>query len=156
MLAQIDELHVRAEVLDDASGRVGDENLTAVARGADPGGAMHAEAVVAGFVEERLRRMDAHPDAHRAGFLKRALRVDGGCHRGPRSLEDHEEAVACRVDLVAAVTLDRPSQDMVVLVADAAPVGTKLPGEGGRPLDVGEQKRDSSLRQTRTAVGHAL
>src|SRR2546430_13945652 len=103
MLAEIAKLDLRPE---QASGRLRDEHLSAVPRGADARSAMHVEADVPFLGAGRLAGVDAHPHAHRApgeGALRVARRRDSST----RLCKRHEECVALRIDLDSAVRSDR-------------------------------------------------
>ena len=95
------------------------EHLTAVAGGADPRRTVHVDPDVALLPDDRLSRVEAHPDAQvcPVGPLvrgERLLRRDRGRDGVAGALEAEEERVALRVDLLTATGGE--------LVADQAPV----------------------------------
>jgi hypothetical protein len=69
---------------------------------------VHGEADVDVFTQVGLPRVEAHPDPHgRRLPLQRALRIGSSRDSVPSLRESDKEAVARRVDLVAAVIVKR-------------------------------------------------
>ncbi len=148
VFAQIAECHIwQGVVPQQLARRLRHQHLPAVAGRADSRGAMDAEADVALFADGRLARVDPH--AHQqlsvagprlTGELP--LRRDGGRDRILRARERDEERVALRVDLTAAVGVERSSQDPLVLGKGVAVEVAELLEEPRRPFDVREEERD--------------
>ena len=91
--------------------------------------------------------MNAHP--HRQ--LEPLLRLARGAERAGGGREGDEERVALRVDLDAAVPLERVAQDTPMLgERSRVVIRAELVQEARRPLDVREEKGDGAGRQ----VGH--
>jgi hypothetical protein len=79
--------------------------------------------------------------------MQRPLRVDSSRDRVSSSRENDKEAVACRVDLVAAVMVESIAQNAAMLAAQAAEVCARLPHELRRALNVGEKERHGAARK---------
>jgi hypothetical protein len=125
-----------------------EEYLAAVRRGADPGDAMHVESDVPVADCDGLARV--HSCAHRDWSSLRprvaregTLSRDDGRDRSGRLLERGEEAVAMAIHHPAAVALDSFQQKVPVLDEHSGIALAQAPEEPRRPLDVGEEKRDS-------------
>ena len=136
------------------AGRLGQEDLTAVADRADPRRSHDVEADVALLVERGLARVE--PDPHSNGRVvrprldgMRALSLDGRGHGVTGSREDEEERVSLGVHLDALRGRERLAHDPSVRAQDlGVPVAEALQ-ELGRLLDVGEREGDGSLWQFR-------
>ena len=130
-------------------GGLGHDDLAAVRRGGDAGGAVDVEPDVVVAPEHSLTGMDPHPDQHPATLRPRfggkaALGDDGGGHRRRSRGERGEERVAFGPDDDSAGTFDGLGHDGVVDGEDIATRPTEALQEPGGPLDVGEQERDRS------------
>jgi hypothetical protein len=121
--------------------RLRDEDLPAVADRSDASCAMDVDADVALLGEERLARVQAHPDADRSG-LERNLSVDsrGKCIRGPR--EGDEERVSLRVDLDATVPAKTFTQRLSMVAKHIRVRIAELVQQPSRSLDVREEEGD--------------
>jgi hypothetical protein len=86
-------------ILDDASGRLGQQNLAAMRSGANPGRSADAHADIAVGVQMRLGRMQAHSHPHGVRGNERTLGRDGRRNGVDRAFEHDEERIAFRVDL---------------------------------------------------------
>ena len=107
-------------VLEQRVRRLGDEDLTALAGGADARRAMDGEAVVLVGGDRRLTRVDAHADArlHVVRPLvadERALSRQRGSDGVLWPPERHEERVALGADALAARLLEDAAQNPVML-----------------------------------------
>ena len=101
------EVADRGVVLEKSPRRLGEDDLTAVGGGGDPGGAMDVHAHVSLVRLERLTGVDAHADTDRpASSAVRDSRCRG--HRVGRPRERDEEGVALGVDLDAVVSRECP------------------------------------------------
>ena len=141
--------------------RTRDEDLTAGAGGADPGGPVDPEADVAVRSDDRLARVDADPYSHLRGARPlvpddRALRLHRGRHCVFRPMKCGEEAVPLRVDLTPAGFLDDRLEELPVLRDDLCVLVAELFDQSGRPLHVGEEKRDRSTRELGHSDGSAF
>ena len=140
MLAEVAEL----AGVDERRRRRRDEHLPAVTGGRDPRRAVDVRAHVALLRQQRRAGVQAHP--HRQ--LELLLRLARGLERARRGREGDEERVALRVDLDAAVPLERLAQDAPVLGERARVVlRAELVQKPRRPLDVGEEEGDGAARQ---------
>jgi hypothetical protein len=113
MDAEIAHRHPGRELApDEIDGRLGEQNLTTVARRHDAGPLMQSQAGIAFLRTNRRPCMDAHAHANR-GVLgpcmicQQLLGFGCGKHSMRRSLEDHEEGISLRIDLDTSVTLER-------------------------------------------------
>ena len=150
MLAEVGEVcgprrHPRA-----CGGR--DEDLPAHGGGTHPGGAVDVEPDVPVLGRCRLARVDAHPHPRRPALRpvvpdERELRGDGRSDRGVRLGEGREELVRPGVDLVAALLLDCGPDQPAMGLEHVRKLHAEGAGEGGRALDVGEEKGDVAARQ---------
>ena len=139
MLPQIDPQHRRVA---QAARRGRGENLPAVADRHDAGGAIHRRPEIVAVALLHLTGMHAHPHSNQRMVSERCLRLDRSIDRimGPR--KRRREPIAARGEHVAAVRVDRGSNERVVLrQREAHLVGPLLP-QARRTLDVGEQERD--------------
>jgi hypothetical protein len=115
---------------------------------------MDDESQIPLFAEPRLSRVDAHADGElqpgRPGVkLESALRRDGCSQSGVRVGEAAEELVRSAVDFDPARCVDGGSEQAAVISEQVTVVVAQLLHQGGRPLDVGEEKGDSPARQLR-------
>jgi hypothetical protein len=134
---------------------LGDERLAAVGGCGDPCAAVHVDAHVVVVSDKRLPRMQTHPHADfrsvRPRLLRQSdLRVGRGGERPARISEGHEETVALRIDLDAAVADERLAQEPPVLRENAGVRVAELVQEARRPLDVREKESDGAGRE----LGH--
>ena len=162
MLAQVDQLDSRQlRVLDDARGRVRNQDLAPATGVADAGGAVHADPHVTVLAEMWLGSVKAHSHAHfRARGphepRERALRGDRSLDGAPSVVERHEEAIASGVDLPSAVRCELVAQKPTLVSPDSGErVVTDAPQKIRRPLDVTEEEGHSATRQRLAAhCGH--
>ena len=156
VLAEVEQLDsVELEVLHDSRRCVREEDLTAMPGGADPRGAVDADADVALLVHEGLGRVDAHTHADLVGaVLQCPLRVDRGRDRRSGPLEGHEEPVARGVYLVASMTVERLAKHEPMPAAYIAEPGAQPSRELGGSLDVGEQKGHRAVRKAGLVSRH--
>ena len=140
----------RQVVLHEPRRRVREQDLAAVADVADPGRLVDREPHVPVLSDDRLARVQAHPNPHRVvvGPLlgsERPLRGRGrrGRRRGAR--EDGEERVALAVDLDPSALLECLAEQAVVRAQDGA-VAVTAEGleQPRRALDVREQEGDGA------------
>jgi hypothetical protein len=80
---------------------------------------------------------------------ERDLRVGRGRNRASRIRERHEEAVALRVYLDAAVALKRFAEQTPVVCENAGISVAELVQQASRPLDVREEQGHGSARELR-------
>ena len=111
----------------------GQQDLPAVAGGADPRRAMDVDPDVALLPDDRLAGVDAHADAELRPLrpvvaCERQLGRDGGRNRVLRAPEAVEERVALRVDLLAPARAE-------LLADDAAVVGERIGVPVAEPLE---------------------
>ena len=137
-----------------------DDDLPAVGRRRDAGGAVQLESDVALLMAGQVAAVQPHPDADggvadpRMGD-ERPLRIHSGGDAVGGLGEDHEEAVALGPHLPAAVGGDGGAED-ASLVGEHRRVPVAQPAEVcGRALDVGEQHRHPSLGEGRHADSRA-
>ena len=124
--------------------RLAQQHLAAVSSGHHPRRAVHVEPDVLGRVEDRLSRVDPHPDPDRPA-LERAHRLLDGRDRRPGGRKRVEEGVALLVDLVAG--RERLAHDPAMLGQGVAvSLLAELAQETRRPLDIGEDERDRARR----------
>jgi hypothetical protein len=150
---EVVEAEVGQDVVDeDGVRRLREQDLAAVSRGADAGGAVDAEADVALAGDRRLGRVHAHAHAQVAlGGPGMSAEGPLGGERGGdgrlRARKDDEERVALRVDLASACVGDRlPEQPL--LVGEQVAVGVAQAFEQtSRAFDVGEEEGDGSRGQ---------
>ncbi len=138
---------------------LGQQDLAAMRRGHDPGGAMDLDPDVAAPFEPGLAGMDRHPDPdlRAVGPQVRghgSLHVESAADRIGRVRERREERVALGVDLDPVPALDGGSDDPPMVEQDPG-VGVipELGQEPGRALDVGEQERDRPARKLERCLG---
>ena len=80
----------------------------------DPSGSVHVDPAVLAVHDERLARMQPHPDAE-AGAGERVLRSHGAGERLARAGKGGEEAVALGAKVDAVVSGDLLPEDVTVL-----------------------------------------
>jgi hypothetical protein len=108
---------------------------------------VHVDADVARLAQERGTGVDAHPRSNRAG-RERVSRVGRRRERSRCRREGDKECVALRVDLDAAVSVERLAQNASMLrECVRIALGTEFAQQLGRPLDVGKEERDSAGRK---------
>ena len=127
---------------------VGGQDLAAVGARAQAHGLDHGQpeavAALAGDVAER----DADADVERlvgiaVAALDALLQPDGAGDRGGGAAEDGHQAVAGRLDLLAAVLLDGLAQQAEELAPEVVGGGgPEARRGGGRPDEVGDEDRD--------------
>ncbi len=152
VVAEVPKGHaVRQPRLDLGAGGAGHHDLPPVRRRRDAGGPVDVDPDVVVAAERPLPRVQAHPRpdvVRQPGEPALGLDRRGDSLRGVR--EHHEERVAGRADLDAAVVPHGPADHLRVLIARG---GVPLPEfleQLRRALDVGEQERDRPGRQ----LGH--
>ena len=140
MLAEIAQLGG----LDERGRRRRNEYLPPVTGSGDPRGAVDVGSHVALVRQQRRASVNAHP--HRQ--LELLLRLAGGAERAGSGREGDKERVTLRVDLDAAVPLERVPQDAAMPGQHSRVViRAELVQEARRPLDVREEKGDGAGRQ---------
>ncbi len=149
VLAEVADRHVRGQRRrDQRAGRLGDQDLAAVARGGDARGPVDLERrVVPARGWGRLARVEPHPDADlgvgRPRMRReRALRRDGRRRGRAGAGERHEERVALRLHLHAAVRREGCPQDRAVSLEEGLVGAAQARDQLGGALDVGEEERD--------------
>ncbi len=153
MLAEVAERHaVRDRARNQAVGGARDQDLAAMRRGRDPGGAVDVEARVVVATERPVSGVDAHPDADRGSVgpglgRERTLGGDGAPDRVAGGPEHDEELVTLGPDLDAASIVERPPKERVVAVQQLGETGTEGRGEAGGALHVREQERHRPRRE---------
>ncbi len=157
LLAEVaqEDVQVLLLVLEQGLRRLRYQDLPAVTRRADPGGAVDREARVPVAGCHRLARVQSHPDLdlHALGpgmRRKRELALDRSEHGVASARERDEERVPLGVDLVPAVSVEGGTQQSLVVGQDCAVAFTQLLDESRRPFDVGEEEGDGSARH----LGH--
>jgi len=149
MIAEVAQPDVRyVVVLDNASSCVGQHDLSTVRSTADPSRAAHSHAHIAVGVKVRLRSVQADSHAHCVRGNERTLGGDGRRHGIPRALENDEEAVPFGIDFLSAMCPEYFAEDAAVLRAEVTERGAVPTRKVGRALDVAEEERHGSARQT--------
>ena len=143
MVAEVEEVRCGVEQL---PRRLREENLPAVARAHDPRRTVHVGTDVALVRDDRLTGVDADPDSHGTS-LERGLTVSSGGDRIARPRERDEECVPLGVHLDPAVPREGLAQQPTMLRQHIRVTLAELVQETRRPLDVGEEQRDSSTRK---------
>jgi hypothetical protein len=142
MLAEVVEL----AVVQEPAGRLRDDDLAAVSRGADACGAVDVDAHVPLLGRDGIARVHAHPHQHGAAGERR-LRFRGRGDRLAGGRECVEEGVALCVHLDAVVRGERIPQDAPVVREQRRVALAVLLQQPRRPLDVGEEECDGAGRQ---------
>ena len=153
VLAEV--LHGNARRQPLAHGRLygtGQENLTAVARGHDPRGAVHGQTFIALRSHRRLAGMQPHSHQHSPASRprmsrQRPLRADRRGDRIPSAREDGDQAIALRAEFDAAVGVHGTAQDRPVRGKHLRPTIAQPPREHCRALDVGKHQGDGPRRE---------
>jgi hypothetical protein len=127
-------------------GRLGDDDLPAVARSGDPCRSVDVDPDIALVGDDRLAGMEADPHPDRPG-LERLLTVRRRRERVFRAGERHEEGIALGVDLDTVVAGERFAEDSPVIGQRGSVSVAELAEQAGRPFDVGEEKGDGAGRQ---------
>src|ERR671914_242150 len=96
---------------------LGGEDLTARGGIAQPARDDHRGPVEVVPLRQGLARVEAHAEHELSGRRRGALHVYGAAHRGDGAREGDHQSVAGRLDLAAAVLVDRPAQRGEVLAA---------------------------------------
>ncbi len=120
--------------------------MPAVTRRHDAGGTVHVHPHVAGLGQQRLARVDPHPNSESCLFE----RLLGRCrcrNRVGGSLERDEERVALSVHLDAPARLERRPHQAVMLGEQLGVPVAQLVKQPRRALDVREEKGDGAGRQ---------
>src|SRR5215210_4512976 len=149
-VAEVAHLDALGEIVSEQhASRLREQDLTAVARGADPGRPDDVHADVAFLADGRLAGVQAHAYLHVDAFgplVRRqgALSVDCSANGflGPR--ERVEEGVALSVDLLSAGSLELLAQDPAVIPMDVAVAVAESFEQPRRALDVREEKGDGA------------
>jgi hypothetical protein len=143
--AVLAELH--EPTLDERGCRLGEQDLSAVARGGDPRGEVDVLAHVARLCDERRPRVRAHSHPDRAGRERRRDLL-GRLDCAVRRREREEERVALRVDLHPVLRLAGAAHDTPVrLERLRVALVAELAQQPRRALDVREEKRDGPARK---------
>jgi hypothetical protein len=141
--AEVDQLEARIEQV---ARRLREQDLTAMACAGDSCAAVDVHPHVVLFGEHGLAGVKAHAHPNRAGAERILAGLRGGNGvRGTR--EGDEEGVPLRVDLDAAVPLERFAECAPMLGEHVGVVLAELVQEPGRTLDVGEEEGDRSRRK---------
>jgi hypothetical protein len=132
---------------------LGNEHLAAMSRRGDPRGAMHVNPEVVRVGNERLPRVNAHPDANRGipgPAMRGELGLDVARRRDGRGRlgKGEEEAVPLRVDLHSSMPRHELADDSPVCRDDPWIRRTELVEQASRTLDIGEEERDGARGQT--------
>jgi hypothetical protein len=142
MLAEI----AQGAAIEERHGSRGDENLVAVPRCRNSGGAMDVRADVALLGQERRARVNTDANAHRARVEALDDRL-GSSERARRSRKRDEECVPLRVDLDSTLERTRFADDPPMLrECRGVVLGAELVEQPGGSLDVGEEERDGAGR----------
>ena len=101
--------------------------------------------------------VDPDPDADRGIlrpdlFAEQALRRQGAPQGVGRTVEEHEERIALRIDLATSEAREAAAQEFVVQVQDVGVAILEALEESGGALDIGEQERDRVTRDGRPRV----
>ena len=144
LLAEVEERQLL--VLEQGVGRLGHENLTSLAGGADARRAMDGQAVVLVGGDRCLTRVDAHSDArlHVVRPLVADERLLSRQRRGDSVLwspERHEERISLGADAFPARLFEDAAKDPVMLGEHVAVLLAEPANERRRAFDVGEQER---------------
>ena len=143
MLAEVEQLGGGGEL---AARVVREHDLAAVPDAPDPCREMDVDPDVALAGRDGRSRVDADPHAH-GPRLEPLASLARRRERLVRRAEDVEERVALRVDLRAAVPLERLPQDAPVLAEHGRVAVAELVQELGRALDVGEEEGQPAVGQ---------
>jgi hypothetical protein len=140
---------VRDVVPDQRPRRLREQNLAAVACGADAGGTHDVHPEVALLAHDRLSRMQTHPYLHLRSVrpcVRRELALGG--HRSPhgvfRAWEREEERIALCIDLLAARSMQLLAEDAPVIAVNLLVAVAQLLEEPSRALDVREVQGDGA------------
>jgi hypothetical protein len=149
MIAEVAQPDVQSlVVLDDASGRLRQHNLSTVCSCADPCRAADANSDIAVGMKMRVGGVQAHPHAHPVHGNERTLGGDGRRHGIARSLESDKEGIALGIDLVPMMGLKSFAEDTTMLRAQVTVRGTVPARQLRRALDVAKQESHRPVRQT--------
>ena len=136
----------REPTLDEAGGRLGQQDLAAVTGRHDPRRPVHRGPKEVAAARLHLAGVDPHPHPNRAPVRPRlreqpALSGDRGRHGADWNGKDGHQSVAGRLDDLAAQIGDRGPDDRVVPF-EGRPhrLGVRLP-QAGAALDVSEEER---------------
>jgi hypothetical protein len=152
VLAEIEHVNVvRQIVLDELPRGVRQQNLSAVACGADARASIDAHSDVSLTSDERLAGVDPHPHADGGAFgpelrSERTLRCHRRAHPVTRSRERDEECVALCVDLVTVKLLDRRTKQPGVCRENLVVPVPELLQQPRRAFDVTEEEGDGAGR----------
>jgi hypothetical protein len=152
VVTEIEDMNVvRQIVLDELACRVRQQNLAAVAGGANACAPVDAHPDVSLTPDERLACVDPHPhadgDAVGPGLRsERTLRCHRRAHPVTRPRERDEECVALRVDLVTAELFNRRAKQPGVCGKNLVVPVPELLQQSRRPFDVTEEKGDGAGR----------
>ena len=150
LLAEVaDADALRQVVADECPGRLGDEDLAAVAGRADPRGAHDVHPDIALVADVRLAGVQPHPHPYLGALRprvggKRALALDCPADGIPGARERVEERVALRVDLAPARGGEDVAQEPPVVGDNLAVLVAQLLEQARRAFDVREQERDGA------------
>jgi len=152
METEIADAHAGREGwLDERAGRIGEEQLPAMAGGSDACRPVDVQPHIAVAAASSLARVQAHadPDGRSLRPLllgQRALR-GSGCGQGiGRGGEGHEERVAFGGDLDSCAVADRGPHD-VRMPVQQIPIAVRQLGQDARgAFDIGEQERHRTGR----------
>ena len=132
--------------VDERTGRLRQQHLSAVADGGDTRPLVYVEADVPFVPPARLARAQPHAHAHRpADKCALAVRSSGDCIR--RAGECDEKRIALRVDLDALVLGKRRAESPPMFVQRLPVVVAELMQQPRRAFDVREQQRHNTGRE---------
>jgi hypothetical protein len=137
-------------VLDDASGRVRQHDLTTMRSRAYPCRATDSNADVAIGMEMRFGGVQTHPHPHHVSSRKRALRGNGRRDRIDRTLENDEESVALGIDFASTMCPEGFTEKTTMLRAEVAVRGAVPARKLRRTLNVAKEESHRTGRQPTT------
>ena len=146
---------------DERSGAIREQDLATVARAGDPRRPIDLEPAIVVAGQVRLAGVQPHPDADRGAVrrrarLDRALRIDGGRHRGTSLREDRERGVSFGPHQRSAVLFDESPDEAHMVGVDGIPARAELTDEPHGALDVCPQERDRAGRQRTARRQHGV
>ena len=156
VLAQVAHTDPFGEVPSHESpGRVGHEHLAAVPRPGDTSGAMDIQPDIVVSAQTPLAAVQAHADSdgralRPSGVGQPALRLHRSGDGSERRRKDGEESVSLGVDLRSGVSADGGPQDVSMHGKQRRIRIAECGKKPSRALDVGEQERHRTGRQTDT------
>jgi hypothetical protein len=141
VLAEIAE----GDISDEATGRLGEDDLSPVSGAGDSRRAVDVDADVALLGHDRLAGVEAHANADRPG-PERVVGLNRRGNGAGGSRERDEERVTLRIYLDACVSRERLPQCSSVLGEEIHVASAVLVEKSCRSLDIGEEERDRATR----------